>query len=263
MSSASATNTQSKPQYIPAVLNLLFSENCTDLIQQENTFYISPNGDDSNNGLSPKTAWKTLSKVQQEQSNFIAGTQVLFQKGGVWNESLLLSRIQGEASKPIKLGSYCTGNKPVFSALTPLRNWAQLSGNLWQASCQSCPDDLNILSQNNTLLGFARHPNNGESNQGYDYTNSYSVASGSNSQIKSDALIGHNWQGGELVLRNNNFVLDRSLIFSHSGDTITFDSSELSYPPAANLNTAGYGFFIQNHISAADTDGEWVSAAEM
>ena len=100
-----AINAQAKPQYIPAVLSLLFSENCADLIQEANTFYISPNGDDSNSGLSPNAAWKTLSKVQQEQSNFIAGTQVLFQKGGVWNESLLLSRIQGEASKPIKLGS--------------------------------------------------------------------------------------------------------------------------------------------------------------
>ena len=52
------------------------------------TFYVDcAGGIDTNDGLSPATAWKTVAKVNG--STFAAGDQILFKRGGIWNESLV------------------------------------------------------------------------------------------------------------------------------------------------------------------------------
>src|SRR5215831_11731674 len=49
--------------------------------------YVDPSGSDANDGLTQATAWKTVAKVNG--STFAAGDQILFKRGGVWNESLV------------------------------------------------------------------------------------------------------------------------------------------------------------------------------
>ena len=51
------------------------------------TFYVDTAGNDTNDGLSTAAAWKTVAKVNG--STFAAGDQILFKRGGVWNESLV------------------------------------------------------------------------------------------------------------------------------------------------------------------------------
>jgi hypothetical protein len=71
------------------------------------TFYVdAAGGVDTNDGLSPATAWKTVAKVNG--STFAAGDQILFKRGGVWNESL------------VPPSSGASGNPIVFDAV---RNW--------------------------------------------------------------------------------------------------------------------------------------------
>ena len=51
------------------------------------TFYVSPNGDDTADGLSPETAWRSLSKASavSRDKNYVEGdTLVLFERGGLW-----------------------------------------------------------------------------------------------------------------------------------------------------------------------------------
>src|SRR5438876_1226081 len=55
-------------------------------------YYVSNSGDDTkNDGKSTSTPWKTMLKVQNSLGSLRAGDSVLFQRGGIWYESLDLS----------------------------------------------------------------------------------------------------------------------------------------------------------------------------
>src|SRR5271157_2730367 len=79
---------------------------------QAKTYFISPNGDDSQSGLSVKEAWKTIDKVNQ--TTFQPGDQVLFKSGCVWNGQLK-PQGSGEAGKPIIMSSYGGEARPVIN----------------------------------------------------------------------------------------------------------------------------------------------------
>lgn len=75
------------------------------------TYYVSPNGDDTADGLTPQTAWRTLTKVSN--TSFAPGTHILFERGGEWRDQLRSSS-SGTAEAPIVYGSYGSGPKPRF-----------------------------------------------------------------------------------------------------------------------------------------------------
>ncbi|RYY25796.1 MAG: hypothetical protein EOP41_04980, partial [Sphingobacteriaceae bacterium] len=64
-------------------------------------------------------------------------------------------------------------------------------------------------------------------------------------------LAGQNWTGGQIVMRKNRWIIDRSEITSHSGTTISYNS------PSGYWGAKGHGYFIQNHPATLDTEGEW------
>lgn len=45
-------------------------------------YYVSNNGDDGNDGLSPETAWSTLDRVNNASLKY--GDAVFFERGGIW-----------------------------------------------------------------------------------------------------------------------------------------------------------------------------------
>ena len=51
------------------------------------TYYIDPNGSNSNNGTSDATPWQTVAKANG--ATYAAGDKILFQRGGVWNTTAL------------------------------------------------------------------------------------------------------------------------------------------------------------------------------
>ncbi len=79
---------------------------------QSKSYFISPDGDDNASGLSLKTAWKSLEKVNQ--TTFLPGDRVLFESGGVWYGQLQ-PKGSGEKGKPITLSSYGEKGKPVIN----------------------------------------------------------------------------------------------------------------------------------------------------
>ena len=46
------------------------------------SYFISPNGNDSNNGTNPANAWRTIEKINQVF--FSPGDQILFEGNGTW-----------------------------------------------------------------------------------------------------------------------------------------------------------------------------------
>lgn len=79
------------------------------------SFYVDPNGNDSNNGTSQSTPWKTISKVNS--ADIKAGDAIYFKGGGVWTGTVLMTKRTGTAAAPIKYASYGTG-RPQINAPT-------------------------------------------------------------------------------------------------------------------------------------------------
>jgi hypothetical protein len=76
------------------------------------TYYVSPSGSDSSNGMSPSTAIKSLSRASGLQLN--PGDQVLLERGATFSGKLAVWR-SGTAGSPITIGAYGSGSKPVVT----------------------------------------------------------------------------------------------------------------------------------------------------
>ena len=81
-------------------------------------YYVdATNGKDSNNGISPETAWQTIDRVNQEK--FQPGDQILFKAGETWTGALK-PKGSGVDGAPIVIASYGEGKKPI---LMPGEDW--------------------------------------------------------------------------------------------------------------------------------------------
>ena len=98
------------------------------------TYYVdATNGDDTRDGQSTTTAWKTIAKVNA--ATLAAGDQVLFKRGEAWRESLVPPS-SGTAGNTIKFDAYGAGEAPTITGALPLSvaAWSVDSGNVWKAS---------------------------------------------------------------------------------------------------------------------------------
>jgi len=101
----------------------------------QNTFYIDmTNGNDTNNGISITTSWKTINKVNQQ--SFVAGDSILFKRGETWTGTrLYIESNSGTLSNNIVYGAYGEGTKPIISSVVPhSHSWINTTGNIWKAT---------------------------------------------------------------------------------------------------------------------------------
>jgi hypothetical protein len=66
-------------------------------------------GNDATDGLSPKTAWQSLAKINE--AKLLPGDRVLFHAGSVWRGQLVV-KCQGMIGGPIRFESYGKGSRP-------------------------------------------------------------------------------------------------------------------------------------------------------
>ena len=81
-------------------------------------YYVdSATGNDTNNGTSPGSPWKTLAKVNG--TTFQPGETILFKAGGIWTGGTqLYPKGSGVTNRPIVIDKYGTGALPVIDAGT-------------------------------------------------------------------------------------------------------------------------------------------------
>ena len=78
----------------------------------ESYFIDSTNGNDSNAGNSPETAWKSFNNLKQ--FTLEPGNAVNLKKGSIWNE-VFTFKGSGSEGNPIVIRSYGEGNKPIIA----------------------------------------------------------------------------------------------------------------------------------------------------
>ena len=74
-------------------------------------YFVSPAGDDAQDGLAPERAWRTVAHVNG--MSFVPADQILFARGAGWTESLVVPS-DGATGQPLVFASYGNGDKPRF-----------------------------------------------------------------------------------------------------------------------------------------------------
>ncbi|MFH0777597.1 MAG: hypothetical protein V2A71_03095, partial [Candidatus Eisenbacteria bacterium] len=94
-------------------------------------YYISSSlGNDSNDGLSPETAWRTLYTVFNKclyGPNFEPGDSILLKRGNSWANELKI-RSYGTEEAPIVIASYGEGARPILRGHVALPSWTPVAG---------------------------------------------------------------------------------------------------------------------------------------
>ena len=91
----------------------IFSLSCHAVEKKHpSTYYVSCDGNDNLDGLTPATAWKTISRVNKMQ-RYHAGDRILFRRGDLWKENISLSpKGDGNRNARITIGAWGNGEKP-------------------------------------------------------------------------------------------------------------------------------------------------------
>jgi len=78
-------------------------------------YYVANDGDDSNDGLSPSTPWRTIGHVNTKFGNTIfAGDNVYFKRGDTFNDAQLTVGVSGESeANPTVIGAYGDSELPI------------------------------------------------------------------------------------------------------------------------------------------------------
>jgi len=108
---------------------------------QSATYYVdAKNGNDTNGGNSPESAWKSLEKINTFQ--FQPGDSILFKRGETWREQLNFPS-SGTEGRPIVLDAFGSGTLPILSgadAVPPAAWSASPTANIWQANVATEPN---------------------------------------------------------------------------------------------------------------------------
>lgn len=211
------------------------------LMAQATIYYVSPTGNDNNNGTSQSTPWRTIDRVNQSTYQIVPGDQVLFKRGGEYRGEIIWG-VSGTAGSPVTYGAYGTGNDPIISGAKLVTNWTIHSGNIYKAYVGMQVDYVYIGGSRATL---ARTPNTGW----------YRNSNGQNNTMTSANITQSSgyFTGARCILRSTASSVDTLRITNHSGSTLTFGNN----PTNNNMGQDDWGFFVENKLNLLDAAGEW------
>jgi len=98
------------------------------------TYYIDAiNGNDTYDGLSKITAWKSLKQVNSHQ--YKPGDHILFKRNNQWYGILKLQNQHGVKNNPIRISSYGVGEYPIINSFQETTlNFNKYDTNIWKTT---------------------------------------------------------------------------------------------------------------------------------
>ncbi|CAM2067299.1 putative pectate lyase C [Sulfidibacter corallicola] len=222
------------------------------------TYYVSSSqGNDSNNGTSEQTPFATIEHVNG--LTLQPGDQVLFRCGDTWRGTTLEITQSGSNGSPILYGSYPTADcadMPNLSGAQPVSGWSTHSGNIRVADLGAgqnsglFPNGLNQLFQGNSRLPFGRWPNIDAGDGGYSTIDD---APNNTSIVDNELPGGIDWSGAWAHIKAIRWSITNRQVSSNSGTTINLASGTDCWAG----DCQGWGYFLTNHLSTLDQEGEW------
>jgi hypothetical protein len=194
-------------------------------------YYVSNSGDDDNDGLTPETAWATLSKVA---SMNIDGDSVLLKRGDTFIP------VKFNVATNLKIGAYGSGANPLINGLYEVTGFTQVNDSLYSKVITTGYPQYLIF--NNSLREKGSFPRTGY----------YLLDNVSGDNLTASELDGYNFTGGEIVVDFNQWSVGTNPINSHDGSTVNATIYGFGYIPKA-----GNPFTVQNHPSIFRQIGDW------
>ncbi len=213
-------------------------------------FVSSINGNDSNNGTSPATAWKTISRLNQLTTR-PAGTRVFFHRGGRYNGAVM-TYSSGTTNAPLEYGAYGSGAAPIISGATPITGtWTVDSGNVWKTTIATGLNPKYLVASG-TIQTLARTPNTG-----WNFTDAVTGTSLTDSWVGTQAT--NSLVGADVVFRSSPWSWHKFPIASNSGNVIGFSGDTGNSPSFSGgyWEDTGWGYLVQDYRAGIDTPGEW------
>ncbi len=221
----------------------------------ETIYYVSNSiGRDDNDGLSQENPIASVSRVNELDLG--PGTAVLFKCGDVWRDAPLTVTKSGEETRPIVISSYPEGcaDRPQLVGAQPISGWSAYSGNIYFADLGAGENagkfgyGVSRLFKDDSNLTLGRLPNLDAADGGYS-----TIESASGSDIKDSALPQADWTGASVHIKGMRWYILNRVVKEASGTTLTLNAA----PGCYGETCAGWGYFLNNHLSTLDQDGEW------
>lgn len=234
--------------FILVILLTLINER---VAAQSNYYFSSSSGDDSRSvqqAQNPLTPWKSIDKLNSFFEKVLPGDSILFKRGDTFYGALTVNK-PGTKDHPIVISAYGKGVNPVLTGFSILSFRKSSGNNIYEAVVPGDKPKISCVVINNTLQPIGRFPKTTAEYGGYLYFEGHS---GDDQITDNELKETPNWTGGEIVIRKNHWVLDKTPILSHNGNSLKFIPVTKFYPLVDES-----GYFIQNHPSTLTENGDW------
>jgi hypothetical protein len=137
---------------------------CASVSAEAATYYVAQTGSDAHDGRLPRTAWRTLDRVNA--AAFKPGDSVLFRRGDTWRGSLRPRN--GAPGRPLTYGAFGRGAKPAFLgsvARNSPRDWRNEGDGVWSTGGSAAPKPVALpaLSPAERAARWSLYAENGAS----------------------------------------------------------------------------------------------------
>jgi hypothetical protein len=99
-----------------------------------NYYFSTANGNDSRTATQahdPATPWQTIGKLNSVFSSLQPGDSIFFNRGEKFYGSITVAA-SGTSAKPIYIGAYGSGAKPVITSMRTLSSWSSLGASKYE-----------------------------------------------------------------------------------------------------------------------------------
>ena len=225
----------------------------------ENYYVSATTGDDSNNGLTIETAFKTISKAV----SVLKAGDTCFIRGGDYHEEVIIGDLGANEAQPITITAYnneqvtLNGSLPV--EILGSNGWELYKGNIYKTTLNQ---DISQVFYNNEWMMLARWPNaRFDKGEAWDQTR---WAQGDESRSANGTLYdtpsnGHDlaasgldMTGAMAILNVGSFTTEARPITSHTPGSAYFD-----YVPVSHYKDVHHHYFIDSKLKLLDQETEW------
>ncbi|WP_158560399.1 DUF7594 domain-containing protein [Paenibacillus contaminans] len=218
------------------------------------TYYVSPTGSDSNDGMSLSTPFKTIQKA----ANVMVAGDLCYIRGGTYRETVIPVH-SGTSGNTITFQNY-NGEQVTVSGLDPVTGWSLDAGSVYKAVMNGTLGTRNQIFVDGVMMNLARWPNQTGTLTQPTLATVGSVDPGLPSTTIIDSHIPGGddfWNGAQLWIPSGvAYWAYTSTVTDYDAAThkLTFNSLPVSgsYDPVA-----GNKYFLSGIKAALDTQKEW------